>query len=242
MQLSKELNVVLDPNERCSDAVIKALQYFLKANWQGTNRIEVAEEKYEEYGFFLPSTSDYLSPNQQTNLLLKCKLSDPRSVADNKEKENLSESSYRASTQADIWLESTQPLSYYQLHRKKETLEIRLKPKLVKVKFLDNTFQLLAFDPYMLVQEVLEEIGAKLALPAHVIPAYGLHLENEEFERQHEKAQNSHHKDKEKEKGKDGKKKAKPKWMNPKKELLYYNSEQMVSVTSTDILVKPTIS
>ncbi len=56
-------------------------------------------------------------------------------------------------------------------------MELRLKPKLVKIKFLDNTFQQIAFDPYMLIKEVLNEIGDKLGLDKRGISDYGLLLE-----------------------------------------------------------------
>ncbi len=58
-----------------------------------------------------------------------------------------------------------------------EIVELRLKPKLVKIKFLDNTFQQIAFDPYMLIKEVLNEIGDKLGLDKGNISDYGLLLE-----------------------------------------------------------------
>jgi hypothetical protein len=47
----------------------------------------------------------------------------------------------------------------------------------VKIKFLDNTFQQIAFDQYMLAQEMVEEIGAKLGLDQAKALDYGLLLE-----------------------------------------------------------------
>lgn len=85
-------------------------------------------EMYEEYGLFLPNQN-------------RMKKADEDGVDQN-----------------GTYLEGTKPLAYYSLNRKKETIELRLKPKHVKVKFVDNTFQQIKLTPYSLIGEIIKRL------------------------------------------------------------------------------------
>ncbi|ELR25601.1 RasGEF domain containing protein [Acanthamoeba castellanii str. Neff] len=195
----KQYTLQFDPNDTCSDAIINLIQNLpkIKAGTFGkqkdnrqikfataspkkdqtsTSDLEnVTAESYEDYGLYLPSTSSVVTTLQSS----KSTIISPFAPK---------QASSPSVGPAGVWLEATKSLAFYELNHRKEVVELRLKPKLVKIKFLDNTFQQIAFDQYMLVQEMVEEIGTKLGLDQAKALDYGLLLE---FPSDEEEAQNN---------------------------------------------------
>ena len=97
---------------------------------------EKRAEMYEEYGLFLPNP-----PHKRRVRKRESKEGGDGGVDEN-----------------GIYLEGTKSFAFYSLNRKKETIELRLKPKYVKIKFVDNTFQQIKLTPYSLIGEIIKHL------------------------------------------------------------------------------------
>ena len=102
---------------------------------------EKRAEMYEEYGLFLPNP-----PHKRRVRKRESKEGGEGEGADGGVDEN------------GIYLEGTKSFAFYSLNRKKETIELRLKPKYVKIKFVDNTFQQIKLTPYSLIGEIIKHL------------------------------------------------------------------------------------
>ncbi|KAL6067139.1 Leucine-rich repeat (LRR) protein [Balamuthia mandrillaris] len=241
-----EYMLSFDPNATCSETIIQLIKQkpgALKSKHASGNKSlanatdkvkdkekeveeDVKEESYEEYGLYL------VSPDQSSAAL------PPRgsviqrrpTIAAAAESGSSNASS---NGQQGTWLEATKTLAFYELNHRQAVLELRLKPKPIKVKFLDNTFQQLQVDPYCLVREMLEEIGNKLGLSAENLEKYGLYLENSNKEKEEgEKKEKKKEADKTANPPHTGKvaRKDAGQWLNPDAELQSYDIQHQMGV------------
>lgn len=79
-----------------------------------------------------------------------------------------------------FWLDSTEKLALYELHKCQGILEFKLKPKTIFIHFPEgNITQKFDWDPDLDLPAFIEDVAFRLDLPAERSGEYGLMLERE---------------------------------------------------------------